>query len=234
MVLLAAPWVASYRRATDDGFKLSNDNALIGLRVRDVFNGNPPLLGQPSTADKYSDKDGPSHPGPIEFYLLTLPTFAFGADSGALVGAAVFSFAGVLTAVWAIFRRAGPWVALAGVAILSAIAFAEGPLVLTDILSSNVGGIPLLGLTALAWAIFDGDIRLLPLVALFCAFVAQAHLAILALGLGMGLWVVVGVVRYVIVWRWHRAPSGGSAPHWTRWRWSERLARVVDAAAGAT
>ena len=232
VVLIALPWAASFRRATDVGFQLSNDDALIGLRVRDVFNGNPPLIGQPSTAAHYSENN-PSHPGPIEFYLLTAPTKLFGTDKGALIGAGLFSLGAVLTAVWAVFRRAGPIVGVTGALVFSGIAWAEGPLVLTDIISSNVGGIPLLGLAVLGWAVFDGDIRLLPLGAFFFSFVAQQHLAILGMGVGAGLWLLVGAIRYWLRWRWHEADAGATAGaaagrHWTRWRWSSRLAGVID------
>lgn len=230
VVLLALPWIGSYWRAHDAGYTLSSDNALIGLRVHDVFSTHPPMVGQPSTAGIYTHRSPPAHPGPIEFYLLAIPMNVFGQDAGSLIGAAIFTLGSVLVALWAVLRRAGPGVALAGAVVFAGIAWAQGPAVLTDILSSNVGGIPLLGLAVLAWAVMDGDIRLLPLAAFFFSFVAQQHLAILALGLGGGLWVVLGAARYAVRWRWdQRASDAGTRErHWTRWRWSAWLARTID------
>ena len=215
VVLLAVPWAHSIWQAKDQGYRITGDHALISLRARDVFSANPPLIGQPSTADMYSDTNRPSHPGPIEFYFLSVPQRLLGPETGAYLGATVFSLGSVLIAAWVVFRRAGPMVGLLGAFVLSFISFAEGPAVLYDILSSNVGGIPLVGLAVLAWAVLDGDVRMLPLAALSFSFVAQQHLAILGMGLGMGVWVTIGVVRYLLRWRWRDrlpepAPDGAA------------------------
>lgn len=82
VLALAAPFGASMAKARGLDWTPTGDEALITLRVREVFSTNPPLIGQPSTADHYSEVDPPHHPGPIQFYLLApfvkvpVPTWA--------------------------------------------------------------------------------------------------------------------------------------------------------------
>lgn len=207
---LVAPFVASVVRAVDVGWTPSNDEALITLRVRDVLAGELPLIGQPSTAEQYATTDPPHHPGPIEFYLLVPFVAALGSDVGVLVGAGAFNVAGVLVAAWVAFRRAGPAVGLGAAVVLAGVAWAQGLAVLTDPISSNMGGIPLLGLAALAWAVVDGDLRLLPLAAAFFAFVCQQHLAIVGVATGTAAWAGLGLVLAVATWA--RTRRGDRAP----------------------
>lgn len=201
LLALAAPFVASVVDAHSLGWRPSGDEALIALRVHDVADGELPLTGQPSTADRYDAGEPPRHPGPIEFYLLTVPVGLLGFDLGMLTGAGLLAFGGVAVAVWVAFRLGGPAVGLGAAVVCSAVAWSEGLAVLTDPISSNVGGIPFLALAALAWALLDGDIRLVPLAAFIFAFVAQAHLAIVGIGLGTAVWAGVGVVWSVVAWR---------------------------------
>lgn len=208
LVTLAAPFVASVVRAIDVGWKPSNDEALITLRAYDVLAGEFPLVGQPSTAESYVENEPPRHPGPIEFYLLAPPVALLGADAGVLVGAGAFNLGAVLVSVWVLFRRAGPAVALGGAVILGGVAWAQGLALLTDPISSNMGGIPMLALAVLAWAVVDGDLRLLPLAALVFAFVSQQHLAVVGVAGGLIAWVGVGLaIGFVSWWRYRRRGS---------------------------
>ena len=212
VVLLAIPFVASVARYVGDDWIPSGDNALIALRARDVFSTHPPLLGQPSNAGIYA-KDNPVHPGPIEFYLLSVPVHLLGAALGQLLGAAAFGFAGVLGGLWAVFRRTGPRFAVVAAALIAFLAWVAGPAALVNPIGSNIGGIPLLALALMAWAVLDGDVRLLPLAAFAFSFVAQQHLAILGLGGGLGAWLVLAAVLVQVRWvRAQRAAAEGAPP----------------------
>lgn len=203
LLALAAPFVASVVDAHSLGWRPSGDEALIALRVHDVADGELPLTGQPSTADQYDAGEPPRHPGPIEFYLLTVPVGLLDFDLGMLTGAGLLAFGGVAVAVWVAFRRGGPAVGLGAAVVCSAVAWSEGLAVLTDPISSNVGGIPFLALAALAWALLDGDIRLVPLAAFVFAFVCQAHLAVVGISLGTAAWAGAGIVWSMVAW--HRS-----------------------------
>lgn len=218
---LAVPFGASVARAVGDGFRASNDDALLALRVYDVLDGRFPLVGQPSTAEQYADTDPPHHPGPIQFYVFAPVVGAVGADVGMLVGAALVNGVSVLVAVWVVFRRAGPLVGLGAAVVFGLLAYAQGPAQLSDPVSSNMGGIPLLALAVLAWAVVLGDIRLLPLAALWFAWVFQQHLAVVAMASGTAAWAGVGVVVAVV--GWHRGRRAGTPP----WPWVGAAAAVT-------
>ena len=74
-------------------------------------------------------------------------------------------------------RQAGSGVALGVSVLLMWTTWSTGTAVLTDPISSNVGGYPLLAAAVLAWALLLGDLRLLPLAVATVSFAAQQHLA---------------------------------------------------------
>lgn len=203
VLALAAPFAASVVRALDADWRPSNDDALIALRVHDVLAGDFPEIGQPSTADQYAGTDPPHHPGPIEFYLLAPFVGVFGSAVGMLLGAGTINLAAVLVAVWVVLRRAGPGVALGAAVVFGGLAWAQGPALLTDPVSSNMGGIPLLALAVVAWAVVDGDLPLLPLAAFWASFVFQQHLAIVGLAAGTAAWAGLGAAVAVAAWSRH-------------------------------
>lgn len=192
VVLVLVPFGASAVRAAHVHWLPSGDDALIGLRTHDVFTSHRPLVGQPSTSHLYGEQ-GTSHPGPIEFYWLAVPLRLLGPAVGMIAGALAFNLASVLVAGWVVLRRAGPTVAGWAMVLLSLLLWSEGTAILSDPISSNAGGIPLLALAVLAWAVVDGDIRLLPLGALFGSWVAQQHLAIALPSGGLVAYAAVGV-----------------------------------------
>ncbi|WP_426573499.1 hypothetical protein [Aquihabitans sp. McL0605] len=211
---LVAPFAASVINSARVDWTPSNDEALIALRVHEVFSAHPPLTGQPSTASHYvKDDPPPRHPGPIEFYLLAPTVKLLGSDLGMPIGVGIINAGSVLIAAWVVFRRGGVMAGLLGSVVISSLAWSEGPALLTDPISSNAGGIPMLALAALAWAIVDGDIRLLPLTALVLAYVAQQHLAVLGVALGISLYIGLGVLLSVVAWlRWRRTRAGTDPP----------------------
>ena len=210
VLALAAPFGASIVEARNLDWTPTGDEALITLRVREVFSTHPPLIGQPSTADHYAEVDPPHHPGPIQFYLLAPFVKVLGPDLGMLLGVGLINLLAVLTVPWVALRRGGPLLALGAAVVVSTVAWSQGIAVLTDNISSNAGGIPLLALAALAWGVVDRDLRLLPAAALAFSFVAQQHLAILGNALGMGAWAGFGLVIAIVAWHRNRSVAGGS------------------------
>lgn len=178
VAVLMVPFAVSLWRAHGVGWVPSGDDALIGLRSLDVFSSHRPLIGQPSTSHLYSQDIGTHHPGPIEFYWLAIPVRALGPSVGMLWGIAALNLCAVLVALWVVFRRGGPAVAAWASVLMLGVLWAQGTAILSDPISSSAGGISLLALGALCWAIADGDVRLLPLGSFFTAWVLQQHLAI--------------------------------------------------------
>ena len=129
-----------------------------------------------------------------------------------LLTVAAITGASVLLAAWAAFRRAGPAVGLGAVALIAAVTWSTGTAVLTDPISSNVGGYPLLAGAALAWALWGDDRRLWPVAVAVWSFATQQHLAVLGPAAVVAAWGVLGAVatttragRWRESWRWAAA-----------------------------
>jgi hypothetical protein len=212
-VLLLVPVGASMGRALDDGWVPSNDEALIVLRSRDVFGQDRPLVGQPSTAGQYASDHPARHPGPIEFYLLAVPVRVLGSTWGTLLTVALITGASVLLTAWAAFRRAGPVVGLGAVALVAVVMWSTGTAVLTDPISSNVGGYPLLAGCALAWALWGDDRRLWPVAVAVWSFATQQHLAVLGPAGMVAAWGGLGAVVTTVRAR-HQAGRLASSRRW--------------------
>ncbi len=75
---------------------------------------------------------------------------------------------------------------------LSLAMWSSGTAVLSDPISSNVGGYPLIAGAALAWALWCGDRRLWPLAAAVWSFTIQQHLAIFGIAGLVAAWGVAG------------------------------------------
>jgi hypothetical protein len=177
-VLLLVPFATALARAAADDWAVTGDEAHIAARSLDVFSRHPPLTGQPSTSFDYGDRTFAHHPGPIELYLLAVPYRLLGRTAGPLATAAAINAGAVLVALWTVFRRAGPGVAVWAAFLLQAVLWSGGTAVLVDTLSSNMTMYSLLVTAVVSWALLDGDLRLLPLGAFVASYAAQQHLAI--------------------------------------------------------
>jgi hypothetical protein len=213
VALVLVPFVASAVRAVHVQWIPSGDDALIGLRAHDVFTADRPLVGQPSTSHLYGPEAGTAHPGPIEFYWLAVPLRLLGPAVGMIVGTLAFNLAAVLVAPWVVLRRAGPRVAGWAMVLLAGVLWSEGTAILSDPISSNAGGMALLALAAVAWAVADGDVRLLPLGAVLASWVVQQHLAIAVPAGGLVAFAVAALVA-----RWVKGRRNGVVrPGWRPW-----------------
>ncbi|MDQ1466683.1 MAG: hypothetical protein QOH10_1098 [Actinomycetota bacterium] len=195
LVLVLAPFAVALVRAFRDGWVPSADEANVATRSLDVFSRHPPLTGLPSTSGWYGGNVQANHPGPIEFYLLAVPLRVLGRSAGPLLTAATINGAFVLIALWAFFRRLGSTAMLWAGVLLLAVMWSAGTAVLTDTVSSNMTLYSVLCTAVLAWALVDGDLRLLPLAVLVASYAAQQHLAA---GLVVLPLVVVATVALVI------------------------------------
>ncbi len=199
--LLLVPVATSVGRALSVDWRPSNDDALIVLQARDVFSTDPPLVGQPSTAEAYVEGNAARHPGPIEFYLLALPIRVLGHSLGTLLTAAALAGGSVLLTAWLAFRRGGPAVGLGAAVLLGLAMWSSATAVLSDPISSNVGGYPLIAGAALAWSLWCDDRRLWPLAVAVWSFIVQQHLAIFGLAGLVAAWGISGAVVATVLHR---------------------------------
>lgn len=208
LALLPAGWSAFH--AVRNGYTPMGDNALIGLRASDVFTMKTPLVGQPSTSDRYG---GPatSHPGPMPFWALSVPFKLLGPAVGLVVGASIIN-ALAIAGVWFVaYRREGVVLTLWSLLLLTVLIWGLGANFLHDSLSSNVATYMVVLLFFLVWSVAMGDLALLPLTAIVVSFVFQAHLSVLgqnalfvALGAVALAWLVAGCRRRPERWRQYR------------------------------
>ena len=222
-ILVLVPFVVALTRAFHDGWVPSGDEANIATRALDVFSRRPPLTGLPSTSGLYGDKIQTNHPGPIEFYLLAVPLRVLGMSAGPLLTAAAINAACGLVALWAVFRRLGLTAMLWAGVLMLAVIWSAGTAVLTDTLSSNMTMYSLLCFAVLAWALVDGDLRLLPLAALVASYAAQQHLAAGLIVLALALVAVVALAIHVVV----RVRRGDPTITRTALRWSAAAVAVA-------
>jgi hypothetical protein len=114
LVLVLLPVLAVVVLRTGHRYVPIGDEALIDLRVRDVFTSNTPLVGAYSR--------GFNHPGPLLYWLLApLSVVAGGAAWATLVGAALLQGAAIAASGWVAYRRGGLLLALG---VLAALGFA--------------------------------------------------------------------------------------------------------------
>jgi hypothetical protein len=134
-----------------------------------------------------------------------------GMTAGPLLTAATINCACVLIAAWVFFRRLGLTAMLWAGVLLLAVMWSGGTAVLTDTLSSNMTMYSVLCTAVLAWALIDGDIRLLPLAALVASYAAQQHLAAGLMVLALVV-VAMGALVVQIATRVRRRESGVKKP----------------------
>lgn len=222
-VLVIVPFVVAFIRARRAGWVPTNDEARIAIQSLDVFSRHVPLTGLPSSSEIYGGNIRTSHPGPFEFYAMALPVRVLGLSVGPLVTAAAVNAGCGLAALWALFRRLGSTATLWAGAVFLAVIWSGGTAVLTDTLSSNMPMYSLVATAILAWAVIDGDLRLLPLAALVGSYAAQQHLAAVIMVLALGALATVAIVWQVV----RRARRGDEAIARFAVRWSAAALAVA-------
>ncbi|HEX5586506.1 MAG TPA: hypothetical protein VFZ17_04310 [Acidimicrobiia bacterium] len=145
------------------------DNAIMGLRVGDVFTSDTPLVGA------YS-KFGWSHPGPVLFYLQALPYRILGSTSDALlVGSVLVNALSVVVLARTLWRVAGTAFAVACLACVGFAMWTLGTSWLWYTWNPNLALLAFACFLALAWSVSVGNLGDLPWLAAFGTLVVQAH-----------------------------------------------------------
>lgn len=209
LALVPAAWSATH--ALVDGWVPAGDDALIALRVGDVFTAQTPLVGQPSTSDLYGASKA-RHPGPMGFWALAVPYALLGPAVGLVIGATLVNAAAIAGVGFVAFRREGVLFALWSLLLVTVLCWGLGSNFLHDPISSNAATFMVVLLFFLVWSLAVGDIRLLPLTALVVTFVFQDHLSVLGQN---ALFVVAGAVA--LGWELNRHRRRSPA-HWQAYR----------------
>ncbi|HEY3141233.1 MAG TPA: hypothetical protein VGJ86_08890 [Acidimicrobiales bacterium] len=172
------------------------DLAQTELRVRDVGNGHPPLVGLAGRiggVDPAGHKVQGSHPGPISFWALWPFYQLFGGDSWSLQAAsACLSTIAVGLSLWISHRRLGRIGALAAALALAVLVQSYGADKLTEAWNPYLPMLWWVVLLLAVWSVLCDDITLLPLAIFAGTFCMQTHIPYA--GLVLGMWLVTAVV----------------------------------------
>jgi hypothetical protein len=167
------------------------DVATIGLRVAEVGSSHTPLVGP------YSHF-GWSHPGPLLFELLAIPSRAVGTGSnGLLLGALLVNGASIVIIATRLYRYGGIALASLGVACFGLVSWSLGASWLWYPWNPNLSLLPFAALLVVTWTTarnLDSDP---PLLALLASFIAQTHVAYLPFAVVLVPIALVGRVRRV-------------------------------------
>lgn len=176
VLLVIVPLLYGTWSAWRNGWIPYSDNAILGVRARDVFSSRSPLLGMPTSfpADVTGDV---WHPGPMLFWWYAPGVRLFGALWGLLLSVALLHTVSVAGVAVVAYRRGGAWVAAGGVATAAAVAgLSGGSAVLFRPLNGIVPLLAFLLFLFLAWSVTCGDHALLPVLVLVGSLVVQAEI----------------------------------------------------------
>jgi hypothetical protein len=187
-VVAVLPLLVTIPLVLADGMTAPNgDDALIELRVRDVWGIDSPLTGS-------YGRFGWNHPGPLLFYVLSVPYRLLGAEFGGLqVGALLLGITSVVGIVWVAARRGGAVLALWALLVVSVLVHGLGPRVLSDPWEPHSTVLPATLLLFLAWDTAAGRAWSLPLLVGVGSLLAAAQATLLPLVVALGLWAVGGL-----------------------------------------
>lgn len=205
------------------GWVPQGDEALVAVRVHDVWSSHPPLVGMRTTSSITSPGVYAHHPGAMEFYLLAIPYALTGFAAWSLIiGDLIVACFFVAIAVWSAYRAAGlngAWIAAALVLLVER---SYGS-VLVHPLNIWPAVIALVASLMLAWRLVLGQYRAMPWYAGCASYAAQAHvidfsvLAVLTTVLA-----AVGLLRWWdrrgVVWPFF-GDGGPTALWWRRPGW---------------
>ncbi|MEX2292556.1 MAG: hypothetical protein WD691_02110 [Acidimicrobiales bacterium] len=199
--MLSVPLLVALAGFRRDPWTPVLDLAMTELRVRDVGGSHTPLVGLPGRIGSLAQQG--SHPGPLSFYALA-PTYRLlGSTAWALQAATVLVHVVAMGVALVIARRRGGRALILAVAVLLAVLLAGyGGGVLTEPWNPYL---PLLWWVVVllgVWSVLDGDLAMLPVVAVAGSFCGQTHVPYLGLCIGIAALTAGSLAR-----RWIRTPG---------------------------
>ncbi|WP_446663481.1 hypothetical protein [Flexivirga sp. B27] len=207
ILIVLVPIAVAYVRAVAHGWAPEGDDAVIADRMRAVFSGRPPLMGQRSTSILTEGANVPTHHlGPLEYYFAAPVAALLGfSGAGILLSVAVGNAIAAAGSIIVAFRMRAWRTAVPVALAVLVLEWSLGPEQLVRPLNVYVATLPMLLVLVCAWALIDGDLSVLWVYAVAASFVAQANLAFVpfVVGLTVALLVLAGVrrLRRLRMWR---------------------------------
>jgi hypothetical protein len=168
-LLALLPVVVTVLTRSGSSYVPEGDMGMMDLRVRDVWSADFPLVGP------YS-RYGWSHPGPLLFWILAIPSRLFGQAAWVtLVGGAVLQGVAITWLAALAWRRGKlPLVSVALVG-MTLLYVSTGSRIMLEPWNPHVA-LPFFALFVFqSWLLATGDARVLPGAALVATFLVQTH-----------------------------------------------------------
>jgi hypothetical protein len=213
VVVLAFPLVVALVELRRPHWYPLLDMAQTEIRVRDVANGHPPLIGLAGRIGPFGPNGG-SHPGPLSFYALWPVWKLFGGSSyGLFASTVVLDIVAFALALWIALRRGGRTLLLAVAAVLAVLTRAYGAFLLTLPWNPYIPVLWWFVFLMAVWSVLADDLAMLPVLVVAGSFCLQTHISYLGLVGGLVLLTAVVFVKRAVERR------GDADARRARWRW---------------
>ena len=223
IVVLAFPLVVALVELRRPHWYPLLDMAQTEIRVRDIANGHPPLIGLAGRIGPFGP-DGGSHPGPLSFYALWPVWKLFGGSSyGMFASTVVLDIVAFGLALWMALRRGGRTLLLAIAAVLAVLTRAYGAFLLTLPWNPYLPVLWWFVFLLAVWSVLADDLAMLAVLVVAGSMCMQTHISYL--GLVGGLVLVTAVVVGARAVR-RRGDADARRALW-RWGGSSIVAGVV-------
>jgi hypothetical protein len=184
------------------GWRATQDDAVIAIRSWAVLGAHPPLLGQITQASACGAQYAYS-PGPLQYWLLALPVRADPLH-GVLWGAALAAAVGMaisVEAVWAVAGRIGVVVLAAATVIVTST---QVQVLINPVWNPNLGLVWFVTTCLTGWAVATRRFGWWPLCVVAASIAAQTHLEYAAPSVAVAVLapVCAGARRRPSSWRW--------------------------------
>jgi hypothetical protein len=211
-VACSVPFVVALIALAEPTWYPTLDIAHTSLRVRDVFSGDPPLIGLPGRIGSLGQQG--SHPGPLSFWALAPLAKLWGGSTWALQAAtASLNVIAAFLALWMARRRGGTGVLLGvGAALLALLAF-FGPDILTLPWNPYLPVVWWFTFLIAVWSAWCEDWAALPILVFAGSFCLQTHISYAGLGTAL-----TGLTLLWVIWclwrRWQDRDARRSLISW--------------------
>ncbi|MGI8797393.1 MAG: hypothetical protein ACR2IR_12570 [Acidimicrobiia bacterium] len=216
-VAALVPVVVAAARGISHEWVPAGDSALIAVRSRDVLSAHPPLLGLWASTSFNLPFDI-NHPGPLLFDLLAAPARLFDRGAGLVLGVAALNAASLVGIAVVAWRRGGPLLTTAGVAVAALLSWSMGSEILYEPWHAHSILLPFLLFLFLVWALTCGDLAALPWTAVVGSLVLQTNASYGLLVPALAGWGLAGLILEM------RRSRRDNAAEWPRL--SRRLRRT--------
>lgn len=152
------------------------DLAMTEMRIRDVANGHPPLVG---LIGRIGPVDAPgSHPGPLSFYLLWPAYRLFGSSAFAMeLSTVVLNLVAIATSLVFAGRRRGTGMVLVVATALVSLMWVLGPELLIQPWNPYLPVLWYFAFVTCIWSVLDDDLVALPVAVFAGSLCAQTHIS---------------------------------------------------------